>query len=271
MDHSDIEKTLPEELSESESLASQRRQLAEQQAQLDKEREELRREREKLRAMSEKPPEAADKKKAKKARQEDGSEDSGKFMIGNFIATFFLTVFVIIAVGLVALKLLGINAYYVASGSMEPTYPVYSIVFSRKVDPSTIRVGDTITYALNDENYVTHRVIEKHSSSRTFVTKCDNNNVEDSAPVKWDNVMGKVVFSVPFGGKVLKVIVAPENRVMFITIVIVLLAGTLLWGIIERIVKKKKAKKKAAEEQEALDVSIEEAPVPDAAENGNKE
>ena len=239
---------------EREKIAAEREALRREREQLDREKAELRRKakEEKKReasarekAREDKNIQKADEKKAAKAkkRSSEPDEESGRFLIGNFIATFLLTVFVIVAVSLVVLKVLGINVYYVASGSMEPAYKINSIVFSKEVEPGTIKAGDTITYALNDDTYVTHRVVSVNTAEHTFTTKGDANNVVDAAPVLWDNVMGKVVFALPFGGQILKVIVAPENRVTFIVIIAVLLLGTLVWDVVERIIKKRRAKK----------------------------
>ena len=55
---------------------------------------------------------------------------------------------VLLAVALAAPRVLGLTPFVVLSGSMEPTYPVGSLVYVRSVDASELRVGDPVTFTL---------------------------------------------------------------------------------------------------------------------------
>lgn len=174
-------------------------------------------------------------------KNKDAKEESPLMLVVNFIVTFLLTLFVIIAIGLVALKIFGFSVYSVKTASMEPTYPVNSIVFVQKTNPASIEIGDTITYALNEEgDTVTHRVIEIDRDKRTFTTKGDNNNVEDAKPALWDNTVGRVVFSLPTGGKLFSFVSAEQNRPIMIVIIVALLGIALVWEIFDQVLKRKK-------------------------------
>lgn len=176
-------------------------------------------------------------------KKDEGEEESPILLVINFIITFLLAVFAIIAIGLVALKIFGFSVYSVKTASMEPAYPVNSIVFVQKTEPASIQVGDTITYALNEDgDTVTHRVIAVDQQKHTFTTKGDNNNVQDANPVSWDNTIGKVVFSLPTGGQVFQFISAEENRPMMIAIIVCLLGVTVVWEVIDQVRKRKKRK-----------------------------
>lgn len=65
-----------------------------------------------------------------------------------------------LAVALVGVRLVGLNTYVVLSGSMEPTYHTGSLLYVKSVDPQDLRVGDPITFMLNEDTVATHRIIE---------------------------------------------------------------------------------------------------------------
>ena len=97
------------------------------------------------------------------------------------------------------------NAYVVLTGSMLPEIQVNDVVVTKKVDASTLNVGDVITFASADSRFlntiITHRIIKKEYDSKTksysFQTQGDNNNVADSALVPQNNIYGKVILKIP--------------------------------------------------------------------------
>lgn len=93
------------------------------------------------------------------------------------------------------LKAVGINSFVILSGSMEPLIHTGSVVMidSREKD---IEVGDIILYRMQDTNIV-HRVIGVNEDG-SLITKGDNNESEDFAPVSLPQVYGKAV-KLPWG------------------------------------------------------------------------
>lgn len=95
-------------------------------------------------------------------------------------------------------------ALTVLSGSMEPTYPVGSMLFVRSVDPADVRAGDVITYQNSPDSpsFTTHRVVqvERTTDGTSFVTKGDANRSEDRDPVPAGAVRGRVWFHIPWAG-----------------------------------------------------------------------
>ena len=97
------------------------------------------------------------------------------------------------------------NAYVVLTGSMLPEIQVNDVVVTKKVDASTLNVGDVITFASADSRFlntiITHRIIKKEYDSKaksySFQTQGDNNNVADSALVPQNNIYGKVILKIP--------------------------------------------------------------------------
>lgn len=96
------------------------------------------------------------------------------------------------------------SAYVIISPSMVPNIQVYDAVVDMKAIPSSIKVGDIITFvsedALSYGKTITHRVVglDQDSNGRfRYRTKGDNNNVADNWIVPEKNVIGKVIFRIP--------------------------------------------------------------------------
>ncbi len=135
--------------------------------------------------------------------------------IWNIITTVAVVVIVVFAVMLVGVRLLGMQVYAVASGSMEPEYPVGSLIYVKQVDPSSIKTGDVITYVLPSDIPSTHRVIDIESQadgSFLYYTKGDANNTADLDPVHSNNLIGVPVFKLPLLGYVANYIQNPPGK-----------------------------------------------------------
>lgn len=79
----------------------------------------------------------------------------------------------------------GISMYTVVSESMKPKYEIYDMIIAKKVDSSTIKVGDDVVYkgeksTLKDK-IVTHQVIKKDYKNGKYIfqTKGINNDIAD--------------------------------------------------------------------------------------------
>lgn len=99
--------------------------------------------------------------------------------------------------------------YTIVSGSMMPEINVYDVVVAVNTkNPEDIEVGDIITYVSTwDLNYglnITHRVVNRTKNEHgeySYITKGDNNQDTDGAPVPYSNVIGKVVIRIPQLGR----------------------------------------------------------------------
>ena len=109
---------------------------------------------------------------------------------------------VIIALVLIlAPMVVGYKPVVVLSGSMEPTYPVGSLIYYKAASFEDIKENDAITFRVDDDTLVTHRV--KNEISQTFVTKGDANPTNDTNPVEYQNVAGKTLeFCLPVVGTI---------------------------------------------------------------------
>lgn len=122
--------------------------------------------------------------------------------IGNVVTTVLVVVVVLLAIALAGVRLFGLQVYTVLSGSMEPAYHVGALLYDKKVDPAQLRPGDVITFMLDEETIVTHRIVEvvpdeEDPSVIRFRTKGDANAAEDGSLVHYKNVLGTPVFTIP--------------------------------------------------------------------------
>lgn len=168
--------------------------------------------------------------------------------VSSFLTTFIVTVIVVVAAALVVLHFTGIQFFTVESGSMEPEYPVNSLVFVKETPPEQIKEGDVITYIMNAHGtLVTHRVAMVNAEEETFITKGDANSSQDPNPVLWGNVVGKVVFSLPKVGSVFRVVTSDEARPYIIAAVVVLGVVSVAGDIMDK--RRKKREKISADAQ----------------------
>lgn len=94
----------------------------------------------------------------------------------------------------------GARPVVVLSGSMEPTLNVGGVALMEQVDPTTLKVGDIITFKApdNEKVMITHRVIEVfRQPSLIFQTQGDAVGKPDQFKIPANKVVGKVRFSIP--------------------------------------------------------------------------
>ena len=91
----------------------------------------------------------------------------------------------------------GITILKVSSNSMKPTFKKDDYIVIKK--QSEYEIGDIITYSLEENCLITHRIIEKYENA--FITKGDNNNVADEKKIYKENILGKVIYCFRTGGE----------------------------------------------------------------------
>lgn len=149
--------------------------------------------------------------------------------IWDTVTTALVVLVVIFAVFLMGSRLVGLQVFHVISPSMEPTYSVGDLVYVKTVDPDSVKVGDPITFVLNEDLVVaTHRVVAIDSENRQFTTKGDANKTEDAAPVHFNNLIGVPVFAIPLLGYVSGYIQSPPGMYIAIALGVLLLAAVFL-------------------------------------------
>ena len=140
-----------------------------------------------------------------------------------------------LAILLSGTRFFGLTPYAVLSGSMEPTYHVGSLIYVRETPPEEIRVGDPITFRLSGDGVVaTHRVVEIDADGRAFYTKGDANEAKDGAPVSYNNLIGKPIFTIPMLGFFSTWITAAPGKYIAICGALVLLVLFFLPGLLDK-------------------------------------
>ena len=105
-------------------------------------------------------------------------------------------------------NLFGYTPLSVQTESMAPTFNAGDLIIIKKVDPSTLKEGDIITFhtiIMNQYALNTHRIqeINDENGYRSYVTKGDNNQVSDTHIIADGDIVGKYVTKVGGLGKVL--------------------------------------------------------------------
>ena len=166
--------------------------------------------------------------------------------IWDLVTTVIVTLVVIFSVFLMGSRLVGLQVFNVISPSMEPTFGVGDLIYVKQVDPDSVKVGDPITFVLNEDLVVaTHRVVRVDAENRHFYTKGDANETEDASPVHFNNLIGVPVFSIPLLGYVSAYIQNPPGMYLAIAVGAALLAAVFLPDLFA-----KKNKKETMQEEE---------------------
>ena len=72
-----------------------------------------------------------------------------------------------------------------------------AVVLDKTANKDKLKEKDIIAYENDEGVIVIHRIINVNSDG-TFITKGDYNNTSDPLYVKKDQVVGKVMFKIPF-------------------------------------------------------------------------
>ena len=99
----------------------------------------------------------------------------------------------------------GYSYYTVLTGSMQDEIPRGSLILIRRTDPLKLKEGDNITYTRGQGDAVTHKIVSVYenyqdSGARGFQTKGVNNGSADREIVPEENVIGRVILTVPAAG-----------------------------------------------------------------------
>ena len=172
----------------------------------------------------------------------------------NVISTILVAIVVVLALLLVGARFIGLNVYTVLSGSMEPTYHVGSLIYVKDVDTDELKAGDVITYMLDEDTIVTHRIAdvipdETDPSIIRFQTKGDANDSVDGSLVHYKNVIGTPVFSIPKLGYLANYIQKPPGRYIAISAGAIILLLVFLPDLFSDDDKSEKKKKKQNNER----------------------
>lgn len=151
----------------------------------------------------------------------------------NILSTVILAIMIVIAAVLLVPYAFGYQTLAVLSGSMEPAYPVGSVVFVKKLAPQEVHVGDAITFQLNENTVATHRVVKIDTEKHQFITKGDANNTEDG-PTDFNNLVGRAATTaIPYLGYLSVNIKTPAGIMACTGVVMIILLLVFLPEIVQ--------------------------------------
>lgn len=143
----------------------------------------------------------------------------------------------------------------VLSGSMEPTIHTGSVVIIKP--ESSYKIGDVITFGKNTKTDIptTHRIAEMKivSGEAVYKTKGDANNAEDSTETPQKDIIGKVLFSIPWLGYIVDFVKKPMGLMLVIVIPAVIIVYDELRKIAKEVKKLTTKVKKVEEEVEEIE------------------
>lgn len=118
------------------------------------------------------------------------------------------------------MSLFGCEAYIIKTNSMEPSIENGDVVITKKVPEEKIQVGDIITFK-QDADIITHRISRiEEENEKKYITKGDNNNIEDSSKITYQEIKGKEIITIPYLGKIINIL---QNKIVFWIILLIIL------------------------------------------------
>jgi signal peptidase len=155
-----------------------------------------------------------------------------------------------------SLDLFGYRMYVVKSGSMEPKIHTGSVVIDHKANNYNLK--DVITFKVqNSKDTVTHRIY-KINADKSFTVKGDANKTADPDPVQKTNVVGKVLFSIPFLGYFIAFLRTLPGLIIFIIAPAVIIISDEIANIKSEAARIVNARKKVVKEVEKIEEFVEE-------------
>ena len=124
----------------------------------------------------------------------------------------------------------GVFPMIVLTDSMYPVIESGDLILCHTLEAEEVKVGDVITFydpMGNGTSVVTHRVMEisEKDGRPQFVTKGDNNNVEDQVPVDAEDLIGIYQKRIPKAGNVAMFMQTTPGLILCVVCPIILLVG----------------------------------------------
>jgi len=145
---------------------------------------------------------------------------------------------------------MGYKPFIVLSGSMEPVFASGDLVLVKEISADSLKEGDIIAFREGNA-VVTHRImtITAEDGVRQYITKGDNNNVEDRIAVTDDKIEGKYLLNVDGLGNAGMFMQTPLGMVIFIALPMILF---ILYDIFRRRYYERREKQRTREMEEEL-------------------
>ncbi len=138
----------------------------------------------------------------------------------DILTNFLLIISITVLLGiLLAPPLFNVTFHVIVGSSMEPTIKLGSVVGLAEISPANVQKGDIIAFTVDQMDIpVTHRVLERIEENGVYRFRTQGDNVEDPDPwvVEPGNILGKVVFAIPYVGRLTQLIKDPLGFIVII-------------------------------------------------------
>ncbi len=150
-------------------------------------------------------------------------------VVSAFLSLTIVTAMILIILACVSVNnksILGFRLFIVLTGSMQGFINQGELIITKSEKEQSIKVGDVITFISSDTAIYgqinTHRIVKIENGG--FYTKGDANFSQDTSPVSYNQILGKVIFHSPFLGWLIRALGKPLNMVIFLIFPIILIA-----------------------------------------------
>ena len=147
-------------------------------------------------------------------------------LAGGYLVCMFLALLFIINVTMIVKSyafpgkvpdFMGYKPFIVLSGSMEPAIMAGDLIITKKIAPEKIAVGDVISFRVEKDIVVSHRVTEIHSEAGvTFLTKGDANVGLDAVEVQPETIEGIYIWRGAGLGRFALFLQTPIGMLLFV-------------------------------------------------------
>ncbi len=140
----------------------------------------------------------------------------------------------------------------VLSWSMEPTIKTGAIVVAKPADD--YKIGDIITFGPDTKTQppVTHRIndIKVVGGVPVYITKGDANESPDIREIQKNDILGKVLFNIPFVGYAVDFAKKPVGFILIIAVPAIVIVADEIRKIWKEVMKLKDKKKDTEQDKE---------------------
>lgn len=164
---------------------------------------------------------------------------------------------------------MGYKPFIVLTGSMEPVFYSGDLVMVKEVEAESLQVGDVIAFR-EGTAVITHRIVqvEGEKDKLRFVTKGDNNNVNDRRPVTVEQLEGIYLYRISKLGNFAMFMQTPVGMALFIALPLLLF---ILYDILRRTLFERKKAQRTKELEAELESMRQQLEVSSKKDNSDKQ
>lgn len=118
-------------------------------------------------------------------------------------------------------SIFGIKPFIVLSGSMESEIYKGDLIFTKEIEPESLKKDDVIAFRDAEKTITTHRIIDivTKEDGTYFITKGDNNDAQDLNLVEFDDVEGIYLFRIPGIGSMMNTLSKTSTIIILVLII----------------------------------------------------